>query len=143
MSCFCCCSPLITADELSVHDFYERYAAPGRPVIITGLTVTTTPWTLSHVADMTRECRAQLRRRHPGSAEWGAMEDGPHESVGAFVDGLQATPLEERYLFDWSLPLHCPALARELVVPRYFANDFLQRTPPGRCCFLLFCLIVT
>ena len=38
---------------------------------------------------------------------------------------------ELRYLFDWSLPLHCPELARELTIPCYFAGDFLQRTPAG------------
>ena len=38
---------------------------------------------------------------------------------------------ELRYLFDWSLPLHCPELAKQLTIPRYFARDFLQRTPPG------------
>lgn len=38
---------------------------------------------------------------------------------------------EVRYLFDWSLPLHCPELARELTIPSYFAGDFLQRTSPG------------
>ena len=35
------------------------------------------------------------------------------------------------YLFDWSLPLHCPSLADKLNVPAYFANDFLQRTASG------------
>ena len=33
------------------------------------------------------------------------------------------------YLFDWSLPLFAPELATELIIPKYFANDFLQRTP--------------
>ena len=36
-----------------------------------------------------------------------------------------------RYLFDWSLPLNCPELVKELQIPKYFASDFLQRTPPG------------
>ena len=38
---------------------------------------------------------------------------------------------ELRYLFDWSLPLHCPELAKQLTIPRYYAGDYLQRTPPG------------
>ena len=33
-----------------------------------------------------------------------------------------------RYLFDWSLPANCPELAKELKIPNYFVNDFLQRT---------------
>ena len=35
------------------------------------------------------------------------------------------------YLFDWSLLVNCPDLAKELKIPKYFANDFLQRTPSG------------
>ncbi len=34
-------------------------------------------------------------------------------------------------MFDLSLPLHCPTLAAEFCVPRFFAHNFLQRTPPG------------
>jgi len=37
---------------------------------------------------------------------------------------------ETRYLFDWSLPLYAPELAQELTIPKYFANDFLQRAGP-------------
>ena len=35
------------------------------------------------------------------------------------------------YLFDWSLPQHCPGLLDEFVVPSYFCADLLQRTPEG------------
>ena len=38
---------------------------------------------------------------------------------------------ELKYIFDWSLPLHCPELAEQLTIPQYFAGDFLQRTPAG------------
>lgn len=37
-----------------------------------------------------------------------------------------------KYLFDYSLPLHCPDLMKELkLLPIYFADNLLQRTPPG------------
>lgn len=32
------------------------------------------------------------------------------------------------YLFDWSLPLHCPALAEQITVPEYFSRDLLKTT---------------
>lgn len=35
------------------------------------------------------------------------------------------------YLFDWPLPVNCPELVKDLKIPKYFANDFLQRTPSG------------
>lgn len=38
---------------------------------------------------------------------------------------------ETGYLFDWPLPIHAPELAQELTIPRYFANNSLQKTPKG------------
>ena len=35
------------------------------------------------------------------------------------------------YLFDWSMPQHCPSLLPSLTVPRYFAADLLQQTAEG------------
>ena len=39
--------------------------------------------------------------------------------------------VDQKYLFDWSIPLYCPELLDELIIPRYFTDDFLQLTPPG------------
>lgn len=36
-----------------------------------------------------------------------------------------------KYLFDWSIPLHCPELMKELIIPKYFSGDLLQQTLPG------------
>jgi hypothetical protein len=41
------------------------------------------------------------------------------------------TESDRQYLFDWSLPINCPNLVKELRIPKYFANDYLQRTPSG------------
>jgi len=30
------------------------------------------------------------------------------------------------YLFDWSLPCHCPQLAEELIIPKYFAGNYFK-----------------
>jgi len=34
-------------------------------------------------------------------------------------------------LFDMSMPKRCPELAEAFVIPRYFAGDLMQRTPPA------------
>jgi hypothetical protein len=46
-----------------------------------------------------------------------------------FVAGVRRgdEAVRELYLHDWSLSRHCPWLARELVMPKYFAQDRLQR----------------
>lgn len=60
------------------------------------------------------------------------MEDSAAEAVDKFVGHLHEASRDDKYLFDWSLPLFCPPLAAEVIIQKYFANDFLQRTPPGR-----------
>ena len=34
-------------------------------------------------------------------------------------------------MFDWSLPLHCPALAAEFTVPTLLGPNLLERTAAG------------
>ena len=44
---------------------------------------------------------------------------------------LWCTDSDLQYLFDWSLPINCPDLVKELRIPKYFANDYLQGTLVG------------
>ena len=64
------------------------------------------------------------------STEWAKLESACSMKIYDFIDSLQSLR-EPLYLFDWSIPTHSPELAKELVIPRYFAGDFLQRTTPG------------
>jgi len=64
------------------------------------------------------------------STEWAKLESACSMKICDFIDSLQ-TAQELLYLFDWSIPTHAPELAKELVIPKYFAGDFLQRTSPG------------
>jgi hypothetical protein len=56
--------------------------------------------------------------------------EGDESTVQDFVERLQRdnrpTP---HYLFDWGIPKLCPELLAGFVMPRYFSQDFLQRTP--------------
>lgn len=90
-------------------------------------------------------------------SSFAGLENAGDSTIGSFVDSLHQEQgkgsVEMRYLFDWSLPLNAPSLLEgyvedgndgtgqvdkcgklrrgEFVVPRYFCNDLLQRTPPG------------
>lgn len=63
------------------------------------------------------------------STEWAKLETACSMKISDFMDSLQSLQ-EPLYLFDWSIPTHAPELAKELVIPKYFAGDFLQRTAP-------------
>ena len=70
-------------------------------------------------------CRVQTRRLVQGSVEWAQLEPGPEFTVAEVVARIQQGDSTEDplYLFDWSLPLHCPQLARQVTIPKYFAGS--------------------
>jgi hypothetical protein len=39
----------------------------------------------------------------------------------AYLDAVAAGK-PSGYLHDWSLPLHCPSVAEQLIIPKYFAG---------------------
>ena len=66
------------------------------------------------------DCEATVKQSVPGSVEWAGLEESKSVKVAQFLDSLHCS---HDYLFDWSLPLHCPGLAEELTIPRYFAGE--------------------
>ena len=81
--------------------------------------------------------------------EWAQLEKAGDCSVAGFIDTLEGQTdgklslqlsryraiqfsfVAPTYLFDWSLPLHCPELMAELSIPDYFKSNLLQQTPDG------------
>jgi len=121
------------ASELSVREFVERYAGPGRPVIITGLRITEEePWTL----DFFRErCNvtALFHRQNMSQVSWARLEAAGSAFLADFIDTFRSNATRRHwYLHDWSLPIYCPqafgpAPYRSFTVPKYFAGDYFQR----------------
>ena len=60
--------------------------------------------------------------------EWAKLETRTEEttSIQNFVQNIQSGAEKEGYLFDWSLPLFCPELYEELLLPPYFKDDYLK-----------------
>ena len=58
------------------------------------------------------------------SVQWARLEDSKVTTVREFISGIHDNSQEcnNMYLFDWSLPLHCPKLAEEITIPKYFAG---------------------
>jgi len=91
------------------------------------------------------------RRRVKYSGDWASLEDAPALTIATFLDAMgtgghveaasgdtdrhrdrqtQTSPCDT-YLFDWNLPDNAPELCKEIRVPVYFADDFLQQLPVG------------
>ena len=68
-------------------------------------------------------CHVTLKKPMKHSVEWARLESSKTVSVSSYIsDILHGTLEEPLYLFDWSLPLNCPDLAKQLVIPKYFVG---------------------
>lgn len=63
-----------------------------------------------------------LKKSVKDSVQWARLEDSRVTKVKEFISGIHGNETEE-YLFDWSLPEHCPKLAEELTIPKYFGGN--------------------
>lgn len=75
---------------------------------------------------MSGSCTATLKKLDTKSTQWARLEDCQTSSVGDYLSELnkqsELTVEQKTYLFDWSIPIHCPRLAAELKIPKYFAS---------------------
>ncbi|XP_061191291.1 bifunctional arginine demethylase and lysyl-hydroxylase JMJD6-like [Saccostrea echinata] len=124
----------VSATDLTAERFYEDYSSKHKPVIITDINVTDTPWTLQSIKNFTGDIAVTLKHSVKNSSEWASLENKEMTTVSEYINRIEGLPESrqcEGYLFDWSLPIHCPSLVEKLKIPRYFAGDFLQRTSEG------------
>eukprot|EP00054_Salpingoeca_dolichothecata_P023674 m.158608 g.158608 ORF g.158608 m.158608 type:complete len:253 (+) comp24764_c0_seq4:702-1460(+) len=87
-------------------------------------------WTTDHIVKFAGDKMVCLKRQEMGSVEWARLENAESVTVRDFVQHMH-TKYQDRYLFDWSLPVHSPELAEQITIPPYFAEDMLRKTPEG------------
>lgn len=129
----------VSAEDLTSERFYEEYSSKQRPVIITDLRVTASPMSPQDIKTHAGDCVVTLKHSVQNSCEWARLENKEKITVSDYIDRIEGLDDESQldrnaspgYLFDWSLPIHCPWLVEKIRIPRYFAGDFLQRTSEG------------
>jgi len=122
----------VSTKDLSKENFISNYVKKGKPVIIIDLvsSMTSSQWNLDLIKSMAGKKKVVLKKSVHLSAEWACLEDSITSTVEEFIDLIKAGQTTD-YLFDWSLPIHCPELADTLTIPKYFAENYLQQTSPG------------
>lgn len=134
--------PRVDGRSMSAEQFARDFAQPRRPVVLTGLAHAMVEsadglWTPELLTAVAGDCQVPLRRMACGSRNWAGLEAGATASVAEYVEHVcgrrPQTRLDGHYLFDWSLPLHCPALAARLTIPQTFAGNYLPHTADGTC----------
>lgn len=126
--------------NLSLSDFVRLHAQPRVPVILTDYAKILVPQanalSLERLERLCGHLAVQPMRRNATARAWGRLEYGAHTHLAEYLAYYKServrAPAERSatpwLLFDWSLAT-CPDLAQSLVMPRYFANDFLFRLP--------------
>ena len=141
---------VVEAKDLSLQNFQDNFSRAKKPVIIEGLELTQHPWTFSFLKRVAGHYCVDLRYAMPDSIEWAKLESsGKSVSIRDFIESIEeeeqaGKETKKGYLFDWSLPLHCPELYKDFSVPFYFeeSRDYLKkvdcslykRSWPGRSC---------
>ncbi|XP_078662513.1 lysine-specific demethylase 8-like [Branchiostoma floridae x Branchiostoma belcheri] len=123
----------VSGKSLSVDEFFKRYSSTSTPVVIRDVVeeMTLSHWTIEYLRAAIGHKQAPVKGVVPGSAEWAQLETARTMTVSAFIDSLDEHNRQKLYLFDWSLPIHCPEVSKELTVPKYFHHDFLKKTREG------------
>ena len=129
--------PVKHADDLTLREFVEEHAIPGKPVVIRGLRMINpdVPWTLEHIADVCGDVKVRLNTKSTTTTNWGGLVDAGRMPLNDFARQVQHNDtLRTWYLHDWSLNRYCPSIFgpppyTEFTMPKYFAGDYFQRVP--------------
>lgn len=67
------------------------------------------------------------------SVEWAKLDRDCDMKIKDYIAKVKAKDpiIQNNYLFDWSLPLHCPELDAHFEIPKYFKHDLLKKTSEG------------
>ena len=119
-----------TYKDISKEMFLQQFCSSRVPLLLSEVpSPTQQPWTVEYIRTVAKESTVQLRRPVTGSTEWAGLENGEQVKVGDLLSN--GFPPAGKYLFDWSLPLHCPALSKEFTVPELFQDNYLKQTSPS------------
>lgn len=75
-------------------------------------------------------CVVTIKHSVQNSCEWARLENKEKITVSDYIDRIEGLDDKSQldrnaspgYLFDWSLPIHCPRLVEKIRIPRYFAG---------------------
>jgi hypothetical protein len=119
---------------LSLSDFHERYAERQRPVIITDYASCFSQMTRTNIDQICGEKLVDIAQKAKKTKEWAGIVYAPSQVTlhQALNDPTGSNPSAVG-VWDLRLSSFCPELLdSHYTVPKYVAQDFLQRVPGTR-----------
>lgn len=124
--------------NLSLKDYFQKYAATQTPVIIEDYEDIFREMNTRNIVEVCGDVTASVARKAFGQGKWADLEWHSHGSLKRAMrdiaelnnTGHNGSDSQVVGIFDWSLQKKCPELLnKHFTVPKYFAQDFLQRVP--------------
>ena len=109
----------------TLEQFREQFAAPGFPVILTGLTDdwAARRWTPSELARRYPDVRVSVTPRD-------SVVEGTRETrLSDYIETVEQGRDGGDYLTSWCFRSDCPELLEDFTVPVYFQEDWLEELP--------------
>ncbi|CAB4062610.1 unnamed protein product [Lepeophtheirus salmonis] len=101
--------------ELNTKDFHKYYCQRRIPVVINGYSGP--KWTEQTLINQIGSKTVLLKRTEDYSDEWACLVPSHNVTVKEFIESGS----DKEYLFDWSIPLHCPDNELVFQVPPYLS----------------------
>ena len=118
---------VVDYNNVSHEMFKNNFCKTKMPVVFTNVpTPTKDIWTHEFILKNAGKCKFVSKVPTPGSTEWAGLESSAESVVSEFMSpsGVEGSA----YLFDWSLPLNCPALDENFVTPSLLQENYLKLT---------------
>jgi len=106
-------------------EFRERFAAPGLPVVLTGLTDhwPARRWTPEGIAQRFPQTVVEV------TPDKSTVEGTRRMKLSEYVQALESGQTQGDYLTSWCFRTDCPELLKDFDIPEYFSHDWLEELP--------------
>jgi len=118
--------------NLSLAEFHQKYSMKRRPVVITDYVNAgklSTKGEMFNESYWKRMCGKKIVRiqKAAKAAHWGGLTYHSDRTLNDAFEVIRTTTDPLVYgVFDTPLPHACPEVLNEFVMPKYFANDYMQ-----------------
>jgi hypothetical protein len=123
--------------DLNVNTFFREYALKSKPVIITDIGSLVTngkEWDINFIKSKCGDVSVTPLHYSSTAKTWARLQPSQPTTLYQYIDKYSkaeyySKDMDYQYLHDWNLPIYCPQILDDFVIPKYFSGDYLQKIP--------------